>query len=373
MENIEPFFRASRSSVLNCIQTVSEITNLKQTDIFNSFLITENKRRVYLVSSNGEVQIQSSVKHSHSLSLAAPFLVHIKNLTNMLKLTLSETISFVYNKTHLAIFTESTSFHVKTLSVSKFPLFYGVSEECIVLIVNQKVLKQLLKVTFFSIAKHELFSHFNNICVYFRNGRLNCITLDGRRMSYASATLRIYSNSSVTAVMTRSSLSEIYKLLEYTNHLSKLYISRNYLRYTASNSEFICKQVIGSHPNVKYILKKEYLFYLEVERLLLVTALNRLLVLITGDLKTVNLSLKAGRLAIRATNLTAEKLEEVVPIRNYNKHLHSSEVSININYIIELLTNIGFLLVNLLVEDNSKSIMLVHQNTYRHVLVMSKN
>lgn len=372
MESIEPFFRTNRNSILKCIQTTSEVTDLKQSDIFNSFLITDNKRRVYLISSNGETQIKASVNHNHSLSLAVPFLVHIKSLTNMIRLTISETIAFVCNKSHLTTFTEKSIFHVKAMSASKYPLVYGVSEESIVLIVSQKILKQLIKVTLFSIAKHELYSQVNNICVVFRNGSLNCITLDERRLSYASANLRIYSNSSVTAVMTRSSLTELYKLLEYTNHLSKIYISKNYIRYTASTSEVICKQVAVKQPTVKYILKKEFLFFLEVDRLLLVTALNRLVVLITDDLKIVNLSLKAGRLAIRATNLTDEKLEEVVPTRNYNKHLHSSEVSINISYFIELLTNIDFLLVKLLVEGNSKSIMLVQHATYRHVIVMSK-
>src|SRR5581483_8059672 len=157
------------------------------------------------------------------------------------------------------------------------------------------------------------------------------------RLSWASLAIGgDYTRAEV--ILPRKTVLELSKLLEDSDTPVTIDILANQARFRFGNVELVSKVVDGKFPDYNRVIPSGHSKEIELDRLTLLSSLQRAAILSNEKFRGVRLVLGDGQLRIICTNSEQEEAEEELPVGYSGDSL---DIGFNITYLVDVLSNVA--------------------------------
>ncbi len=244
-------------------------------------------------------------------------------------------------------------FSLSTLPAEDFPNLEDWKSE-VEFNLLQSTLKRLIEATQFSMAQQDVRYYLNGMLFETEGEELRTIATDGHRLAICSMSIgqKLPSHS---VIVPRKGVIELFRILDSGDTQLRLQMTKNNIRANLGDFIFTSKLVDGRFPDYRHVLPKNADKILEAGCDVLKQAFARAAILSNDRFRGVRLYINHNQLKIIANNLEQEEAEEILDI-NYNGI--DIEISLNVNYILDILNAIKYKNVRLLFTDSISSVLI---------------
>ena len=235
--------------------------------------------------------------------------------------------------------------------------------------ITQKNLKQLFSETKFGMAVQDVRYYLNGLLLILEGNELKAVSTDGHRLVYSLITLETNECfEKQEFVLPSKTVSELYKLLTDTNEMLQIDLSLNQIRFRFGVIDIISKLIDGKFPDYQRVIPNNFKNSFLLERNSFLQALQRVSILINEKFKGIRFILSKNLLKIISTNNEQEEAEEEIEV-TYEGEL--IDIGFNINYLIDVLTNIQVEKFELCLNDSNSSVLfkLPNEDRFKYIVM----
>lgn len=361
--------KATQDQVLSVLQSVSGIVERRHTlPILANVLIRKTGKSVQLTTSDLEIQIRTTAELDGD-SGNFTTTVGARKLIDILRtMPADQTVSLESNQSKLLLKGGKSRFTLQTLPAEDFPLVQESGSFGPVFSVPQKTLKGLLAQVSFAMAVHDIRYYLNGILFVAEGKTLSLVATDGHRLAFASATLDVEVPNRQEVILPRKTVLEMQRLLSDAEGQIEMQFANNQAKFSFGGMEFVTKLVEGKFPDYNRVIPKNHRNSVTLGRAPLLACLQRTAILTSEKFKGVRLSVEPGVLRVASNN--AEQ-EEAVDELDIDYGGDAIEIGFNVNYLIDVLTNMEQEMVKIdLADANSSALITIPDNTSFKYVVM---
>lgn len=344
--------QAERDALLKPLQAVTGIVERRHTlPILSNVLIEKRGDALNLLATDLEIQIVTNSSEALSgedfrLTTSA------KKLQEILRaMPDSAIISLDQQEGRLTLKAGKSRFNLQTLPADDFPLLAANGTVEAGFSMPQRELRKLLSQVQFGMAVQDIRYYLNGMLLQTSGDRIRLVATDGHRLAFASAQIDAELPES-EVILPRKTILELYKLLADVDDLISIELLSNQVRFSFGNTEIISKVVDGKFPDYNRVIPLDNEKIFLIGRLDLLHALQRAAILANEKFRGVRLVLKPGLMSILCTNNEQEEAEEELEIAYSGDTL---EIGFNINYLLDVLTNLPADNLQLAFGDGNRS------------------
>jgi DNA polymerase-3 subunit beta len=357
----------ARDALLKPLQAVSGIVERRHTlPILANVLLEQKDGGLHVTATDLEMQITAVAdipgKDGQATTVAA------RKLQDLLRALPDGSILNVEaagNK--MTVRAGRSRFNLQTMAAGDYPRISLGTEQLQTLSLPQKDLRALFALAEFAMAQQDIRYYLNGMLLVVDQASLQAVATDGHRLSWASlAVPGSYTRQEV--ILPRKTVLELGKLLADSEEPVTLDILANQVRFRFGNVELVSKVVDGKFPDYNRVIPSGYTKLLELDRLELLSALQRAAILSNEKFRGVRVVLSDGELKIICTNAEQEEAEEVLEVPYKGESL---DIGFNITYLLDVLQNLGSERVRLGFGDANSSalVSMPDRDDYKYVVM----
>jgi DNA polymerase-3 subunit beta len=356
-----------RDALLKPLQAVSGIVERRHTlPILANVLLEPKDGRVQITATDLEMQITAVAdlagKDAHATTVAA------RKLQDLLRaLPDDATLNVDTSGNKMTVRAGRSRFNLQTMAAGDYPRISLGTEQLQTLSLPQKNLRALLKRAEFAMAQQDIRYYLNGMLLVIDKGSLQAVATDGHRLSWASLAIDgDYSRQEV--ILPRKTVLELGKLLADSDDPVTLDILANQVRFRFANVELVSKVVDGKFPDYNRVIPTGHGKLIELDRIELLSALQRAAILSNEKFRGVRLVLAGDTLKIICTNAEAEEAEEELEVTYKGEPL---DIGFNITYLVDVLGNLASDRVSLAFGDANSSALVTMpgRDDYKYVVM----
>ncbi len=357
----------ARDALLKPLQAVSGIVERRHTlPILANVLLEQKDGGLHVTATDLEMQITAVAdlpgKDGEATTVAA------RKLQDLLRaLPDGSTLNVEATGNKMTVRAGRSRFNLQTMAASDYPRISLGTEQLQTLSLPQRDLRGLLRLAEFAMAQQDIRYYLNGMLLVVDQGSLQAVATDGHRLSWASlAVPGSYARQEV--ILPRKTVLELGKLLADTGEPVTLDILANQVRFRFGNVELVSKVVDGKFPDYNRVIPSGYTKLLDLDRLELLSALQRAAILSNEKFRGVRVVLADGELRIICTNAEQEEAEEVLEVPYKGESL---DIGFNITYLLDVLQNLGSERVQLGFGDANSSALVTmpERDDYKYVVM----
>jgi DNA polymerase-3 subunit beta len=357
----------ARDALLKPLQAVSGIVERRHTlPILANVLLEQKDGGLHVTATDLEMQITALAdlpgKDGEATTVAA------RKLQDLLRaLPDGSTLNVEAAGNKMTVRAGRSRFNLQTMAAADYPRISLGTEQLQTLSLPQKDLRGLLRLAEFAMAQQDIRYYLNGMLLVVDQGSLQAVATDGHRLSWASlAVPGSYARQEV--ILPRKTVLELGKLLGDTDEPVTLDILANQVRFRFGNVELVSKVVDGKFPDYNRVIPSGYTKLLDLDRLELLSALQRAAILSNEKFRGVRVVLSDGELRIICTNAEQEEAEEVLEVPYKGDSL---DIGFNITYLLDVLQNLGSERVQLGFGDANSSALVTmpDRDDYKYVVM----
>ena len=356
-----------RDALLKPLSAVSGIVERRHTlPILANVLLEPKDGRLYITATDLEMQITAVAdvagKEGQSTTVAA------RKLQDLLRaLPDGATLNVDTSGNRMTVRAGRSRFNLQTMAAGDYPRISLGTEQLQTLSLPQRDLRALFKRAEFAMAQQDIRYYLNGMLLVIDEGSLQAVATDGHRLSWASLTVPgSYTRQEV--ILPRKTVLELGKLFADTEDPVTLDILGNQVRFRFGNVELVSKVVDGKFPDYNRVIPTGHGKLIDLDRVELLSALQRAAILSNEKFRGVRLVLGGGTLKIICTNAESEEAEEELEVPYNGETL---DIGFNITYLLDVLGNLGSERVNLAFGDaNSSALVTMPERAdYKYVVM----
>jgi DNA polymerase-3 subunit beta len=357
----------ARDALLKPLQAVSGIVERRHTlPILANVLLEQKDGGLHVTATDLEMQITAVAdlpgKDGEATTVAA------RKLQDLLRaLPDGSTLNVEATGNKMTVRAGRSRFNLQTMAAADYPRISLGTEQLQTLSLPQRDLRGLLRLAEFAMAQQDIRYYLNGMLLVVDQGSLQAVATDGHRLSWASlAVPGSYARQEV--ILPRKTVLELGKLLADTDEPVTLDILANQVRFRFGNVELVSKVVDGKFPDYNRVIPSGYTKLLDLDRLELLSALQRAAILSNEKFRGVRVVLADGELRIICTNAEQEEAEEVLEVPYKGESL---DIGFNITYLLDVLQNLGSERVQLGFGDANSSALVTmpERDDYKYVVM----
>lgn len=344
--------QAERDALLKPLLAVTGIVERRHTlPILSNVLIEKKSGAVSFLATDLEIQITTASPdelpgEDFRITTSA------KKLQDILRAIPDKTlVTLEQQDGRLTLKAGKSRFNLQTLPADDFPFVSAASAAESSFSLPQRELKRLLSQVQYSMAVQDIRYYLNGLLLQTDGDTVRLITTDGHRLALASAGLE-HSLPKAEVILPRKTVLELYKLLQDSDDEIRIELLSSQVRFSFGSTVIISKVVDGKFPDFNRVIPLDNDKLFLIGRTDFLHALQRAAILANEKFRGVRLVLAPGRLSILCTNSEQEEAEEELEIAYDGGQL---EIGFNINYLLDVLTNLSADNLQLAFGDSSKS------------------
>jgi DNA polymerase-3 subunit beta len=357
----------ARDALLKPLQAVSGIVERRHTlPILANVLLEQKDGGLHVTATDLEMQITAVAdipgKDGQATTVAAR---KLQDLLRALPDGSMLNVEAAGNK--MTVRAGRSRFNLQTMAAGDYPRISLGTEQLQTLSLPQKDLRALFALAEFAMAQQDIRYYLNGMLLVVDQASLQAVATDGHRLSWASlAVPGSYTRQEV--ILPRKTVLELGKLLADTDEPVTLDILANQVRFRFGNVELVSKVVDGKFPDYNRVIPSGYTKLLELDRLELLSALQRAAILSNEKFRGVRVELSDGELKIICTNAEQEEAEEVLEVPYKGDSL---DIGFNITYLLDVLQNLESERVRLGFGDANSSalVSMPDRDDYKYVVM----
>ena len=357
----------ARDALLKPLQAVSGIVERRHTlPILANVLLEQKDGGLHVTATDLEMQITAVAdipgKDGQATTVAAR---KLQDLLRALPDGSMLNVEAAGNK--MTVRAGRSRFNLQTMAAGDYPRISLGTEQLQTLSLPQKDLRGLFALAEFAMAQQDIRYYLNGMLLVVDQASLQAVATDGHRLSWASlAVPGSYTRQEV--ILPRKTVLELGKLLADSEEPVTLDILANQVRFRFGNVELVSKVVDGKFPDYNRVIPSGYTKLLELDRLELLSALQRAAILSNEKFRGVRVVLSDGELRIICTNAEQEEAEEVLEVPYKGDSL---DIGFNITYLLDVLQNLESERVRLGFGDANSSalVSMPDRDDYKYVVM----
>ncbi|WP_343128205.1 DNA polymerase III subunit beta [Buchnera aphidicola (Takecallis taiwana)] len=360
-------FTITKKNFLTPLQKLNSIlfANHKNPITNNIFFYIHNKY-TYLISTNLELEIIAKIHCSKIFNLGE-ILVSGKKILSIVRSFPSESEIHITAKNNIMTLQyKNIIFKLNTLHAKTFPRF---KTEKITrnIYLNQYVFKNLIYNSHYAMAKQDVRHYLNGLNIEINSNKIFSVATDGYRMAI---TYTSYPNNtqSISIIIPYKTIIELIKLLESKNNEMQVYIGNKIIQFNLKQYTLSSKLIENQFPKYVNLIQKEFDKHIILDREKLKQALLRALIVINQKLHGVRIIIQKGLCIIQASNEHDETIQEEFQI-NYSDE--PIELTMNINYFLDVINIINQPNINIFLQNTSSIIYIKYKSDYNsyHIIM----
>ena len=364
-----------RDNLLKPLQMVTGIVERKQTlPILANVIFEKNANQIIFLSFYKEMQITATAELHEGNSKNFSLTVSARKFQDILRALDQETeISLHREDEKILIKTTRNRFSLHTLPSDDFPRMTE-DDVCLAEItLTQNVLKQLLSYVQYAIADQDLRYYLNGVLLSVNQSTLKTVGTDTHRLALATASALADEGASHEAILPRKTVQELLKLLNETDETVKIEFYPKKVRFTFANIVFISRIIDGQYLNYSRAIPTQNTKQLELNRLDLLHALQRVAILSNPNelFRGVNLIIENGNLRIISKNTEQEEAVEELSV-NYDGD--TTEICLKLPHLLDLLNHVTVETFRFSLAGASDSVLITipDRNDFSYVIMPIK-
>ena len=356
-----------RDALLRPLSAVSGIVERRHTlPILANVLLEQKNERLHITATDLEMQITAVAdvpgKDGQATTVGA------RKLQDLLRALPDDAqLNVDASGSKMTVKAGRSRFNLQTLAASDYPRINVGQEQLQSITLPQRDFRSLLKLAEFAMAQQDIRYYLNGMLIVVDGGSLQVVATDGHRLSWASLAIG-GEHPRAEVILPRKTVLELSKLLEDTDAPITIDILANQARFRFGNVELVSKVVDGKFPDYNRVIPAGHAKRIDIDRLTLLSALQRAAILSNEKFRGVRLVLGDNQLKILCTNSEQEEAEEQLPV-GYSGEL--IDIGFNITYLLDVLANVGSDKVNFAFGDANSSalVTLPERDDYKYVVM----
>ena len=356
-----------RDALLRPLQAVSGIVERRHTlPILANVLLEQKNGKLHVTATDLEMQITAVADLEGKDAQATT--VGARKLQDLLRALPDDAqINLDATGSRMTVRAGRSRFNLQTLAAADYPRISVGQEQLQTLTLTQRDFRSLIKLAEFAMAQQDIRYYLNGMLLVVDNGSLQAVATDGHRLSWASLAIPgEFTRAEV--ILPRKTVLELAKLLDDSDTPVTIDILANQARFRFGNVELVSKVVDGKFPDYNRVIPTGHGKRIELERVTLLSALQRAAILSNEKFRGVRLVLADGQLRIICTNSEQEEAEEELPVDYAGDSL---DIGFNITYLLDVLSNVSTDKVHIAFGDGSSSalVTLPERDDYKYVVM----
>jgi DNA polymerase-3 subunit beta len=361
----------ARDALLKPLQAVSGIVERRHTlPILANVLLEQRDGSLYVTATDLEMQITAHStlpgKDGQATTVGA------RKLQDLLRaLPDDATLNIDVGSNKMTVRAGRSRFNLQTLAAADYPRISLGQDQTQTLSLPQKDLRGLFRLAEFAMAQQDIRYYLNGMLLVIDKGTLQAVATDGHRLSWASLAVPGDAADQFTrqeVILPRKTVLELGKLLEDSDEPVTLDILGNQVRFRFANVELSSKVVDGKFPDYNRVIPSGHTKLIEIERTVLLAALQRAAILSNEKFRGVRLVLGDGQLRIICSNSEQEEAEEELEVAYAGEAL---DIGFNTTYLLDVLHNLTCEKVQLRFGDANSSALVTmpEREDYKYVVM----
>jgi DNA polymerase-3 subunit beta len=308
-------FRISRDSFLDSLQQVQHVVSTRTTlPILSNVLIEASDGILKLTTTDLDVGVSGTVEAD--IQKGGSTTLPVKRLVSIIReLPASEVEISVDGKDVASITCGPSFFKIIGLPYGEFPPLPDFKEAKDYKI-PQELLRESLKKTAYAISSDETRYVLNGIYTSFREGKMNFVATDGRRLAMVENDLEFPASHETDFIIPTKAVQELQRLLDGEGD-AIVHLTDSQISFEVGSSLIVSKLIEGNYPNYRQVIPGEKRERIPMGREALLETVRRVSLLSSEKSNSVKLVLTEGNLDITANSPDIGEAKESMPV-NYS-------------------------------------------------------
>ena len=347
--------KAAQEKFLDALQSVSGIVERRHTlPILSNVLIERGAGALSFLATDIEIQITSRGPVDASAEARA-VTVGARKLVDILRaLPEDAEVTLQQQDKRLLVKAGKSRFILQTLPAEDFPRLARPAGESARFSLPQKALRRLLGLVQYAMAQQDIRYYLNGLLMVVEDKTLKLISTDGHRLAYAAMALDAKLPRQ-EVIVPRKTVLELSKLLSEGEEEVRVELAATQASFAFGSVELVSKLVDGKFPDYTRVIPVGHKNKLSIGREPLRQALLRAAILSNEKFRGVRWVLTDGSLKIVSSNTEQEEAEETLEVGYKGDAL---DIGFNVNYLLDVLNNVGGSDVECLFGDAASSALL---------------
>lgn len=240
----------------------------------------------------------------------------VRLLSEITARVIDGTVEIEVDQKHRAVVRVGQSvFTIQGLSEDQFPTLPSVKDPKSVTLPSREVRKMLSRVSYAASKNEADRKVLCSILFKFeKSGKVTFVATDGRRLALAETTSEQKPDEEISFALPISFSSELNKFLDAEGD-AVIEIEKSQVSFTVGSAKLYSKLFDEGYPNYRQVIPKDIKDDIEIDRVQLINAIDRVSVLTGGDGAAVLLTFSKGQLKISTENSEIGNACDAVPIK----------------------------------------------------------
>lgn len=331
--------KITRSKLIDALKAVQNIVGVKlNNEIIQNTLIEAKEGKVTFSTSDLDISIRTTVECEVAEEGATT--LPVKLLFNSISTAAEGDIEISVDSSERAtIYAGSAKFRIVGLPAKNFPPFPE-STDPKEYKIEKAVLREMFRKTAYAASQDDTRRPLKGVLMRFKDSKITMVATDGRRLALVEKEIEFPQSEELDIILPSKTVAELQRNLVDEGNVT-IMVKLSQATFTLDGITIYSKLIDDVYPNYMQVIPKERTETIEVDRQLLINALERASIMssITQSDKTHSAKLVFcdNELTVTADASDIGEAKDVVPIKYGGERM---EMMYNTSYIIECLKSI---------------------------------
>jgi DNA polymerase-3 subunit beta len=305
-------FTISKEDFLEGLQQVQHVVSNRTTlPILSNVLLEADGDSLRLTTTDLDVGVTGKVKAEVSKGGATT--VPARRLAGIVReLPANEINVEVDSKDATSIRSGPSFFKILGLARDEFPPL-ATFDDAKEFKIEQKLLKDALKMTSYAISTDETRYVLNGILASFGSGSLTLVATDGRRLAMVQHDLEFPESNDTEVIIPTKAVNELGRLLGDEGEV-KVSISDSQIAFELNDNLLVSKLIEGNYPNYRQVIPEETKERIVLERETFLSTVNRISLLANEKSNSVKFVFSADQIEVTANSPDVGEASETMAV-----------------------------------------------------------
>ena len=231
--------------------------------------------------------------------------------------------------------------------------------------VSQAVLKEMLRKVSYASSQDDTRRTLKGVLMSFKDEKLTMVATDGRRLALVENENEFPKDAERDIVLPSKAVSELQRSLNGEGDASIL-VQKSQICFKMDNMIIYSKLMDDVYPNYRQVIPRETAEHIDVDRQLLLDALDRVSVMTMDEAHSTKLIFENGKLTVTSAVSDLGEAKDVVPIKYAGEKI---EIMFNPTYVMDALKAIDDDTVTIHINDGHSPAIIKCSIPFLYVLM----
>lgn len=258
----------------------------------------------------------------------------------------------------------SVSYKLPGLPESEFPRLKR-PEENKQFKVSAPVLKEMFRKTSYAASQDDTRRTLKGVLMSFKNEKLTMVATDGRRLAMVEREIEFSKDNEIEIVVPSKTVAELLRALPSEGDVS-ISTAASQMCFAFGNTNIFTKLIDDRYPDYRQVIPDDMKEKIEVDRQLLLDALDRASIMTLDEAHSTKLIFSNGKLTVSSAATDKGEAKDEVVIKYAGE---TFEILFNPTYIMDCLKTIDDNEVIIEIKDSQKPVLIRCSIPFLYVLM----